>query len=238
MRRVFSLPLVTLRIPHTAALARLQFWPCQVGARALLSHAPGDFGAVQARQAHVEKDGGGRERAHRVERGGAVARDPDGVAERLVERLCKLRAGPAPAVGQPTLPPRDAGPRDRLSFTCPGCGRRVKIKPELAGKKIKCPRCAHVITIPAMETETLEEVSGPAAITAKPPTRKVKADASDEDAPTTKRSKYKPCPRCGEVGAKRVMGCESFTWVDSGSAAVRLGPEAIPEFVAADIQGA
>ncbi len=39
-----------------------------------------------------------------------------------------------------------------ISFRCTGCERALKVKPELAGKKGKCPQCGHAILVPAAET--------------------------------------------------------------------------------------
>jgi hypothetical protein len=35
-----------------------------------------------------------------------------------------------------------------VSFVCPGCGHGLKVKPELAGKKGKCPKCGDVVIVP------------------------------------------------------------------------------------------
>jgi predicted Zn finger-like uncharacterized protein len=133
------------------------------------------------------------------------------------------------------------------TMSCPGCKAQLRIRDEMAGKKIKCPRCAHVVAIPAKtaaEVVTLEEVAEPEErVTAKPePKAKAKPAATrpcpecgeripvearkcrfckavvaedeveeldeeedEEETRSKKRSKYKPCPRCGEVGAKRVV---------------------------------
>ena len=46
-------------------------------------------------------------------------------------------------------------------ITCPACKKRFKGKPELAGKKIKCPLCSEPFVVPALEE----------AVTAKEPTK-------------------------------------------------------------------
>ena len=35
------------------------------------------------------------------------------------------------------------------NFACPECGKQLKVKPELAGKKVKCPGCGEVLRVPA-----------------------------------------------------------------------------------------
>jgi predicted Zn finger-like uncharacterized protein len=133
------------------------------------------------------------------------------------------------------------------TMNCPGCQTLLRVREEMAGKKIKCPRCAHVVAIPAKGVEvveTLEEVREPEARVTAEPKAKGKAAATrpcpecgeripvearkcryckaavaedeveevdedeeedEEEEHARKRSKYKPCPRCGEVGAKRVV---------------------------------
>jgi len=40
-----------------------------------------------------------------------------------------------------------------ISFTCPSCDSELKLKDELAGRKVKCPRCGDVVVVPAEEEE-------------------------------------------------------------------------------------
>ncbi len=35
-----------------------------------------------------------------------------------------------------------------IAFQCPGCGKKLKTKAELAGKKIKCPECGNAVVVP------------------------------------------------------------------------------------------
>jgi predicted Zn finger-like uncharacterized protein len=96
------------------------------------------------------------------------------------------------------------------TMKCPGCQTPLRLRADMAGKKIKCPRCGHVLTVPASAEEAVEEVPVMEEITAEPPPKKaarrrVPEDEEDEDVPIQRRSKYKPCPRCGESGATRVV---------------------------------
>src|SRR5437868_6904629 len=34
-----------------------------------------------------------------------------------------------------------------IALTCPSCARELKVKDELAGRKIKCPKCGKVIAV-------------------------------------------------------------------------------------------
>lgn len=93
-------------------------------------------------------------------------------------------------------------------MNCPGCQTPLRLREDMAGKKIKCPRCAKVVVVPKAEVETLEEVKDDEAITTAPAPKKTKRarrDADDEEEYEPRRSKYKPCPHCGEEEAKRVM---------------------------------
>jgi hypothetical protein len=127
-----------------------------------------------------------------------------------------------------------------VSMTCKGCKSTLKVRDDLAGKKVKCPRCASVLIVPRPKGEdfaTVEVVDErisdtPAHKGRKPPPR----DEEDEDDRPRKgkgkgtgirtdkdrgrkgrsryeeeedddkpKKKYKPCPRCGATGAKRVL---------------------------------
>ena len=123
------------------------------------------------------------------------------------------------------------------TLKCPGCQTPLRVRDDMAGKKIKCPRCArHRHPGPrnrdarrgslgredhrrAADREIRREPAAtrpcPAcgeriALTARQ-CRHCQAKVEDEDEEDDEdrsirpRSKYKACPRCGEVGAKRVM---------------------------------
>jgi RNA polymerase sigma-70 factor (ECF subfamily) len=40
------------------------------------------------------------------------------------------------------------GPAAAVSFPCPGCGKPLKAKAALAGKKVKCPQCGRPVLVP------------------------------------------------------------------------------------------
>jgi hypothetical protein len=62
-----------------------------------------------------------------------------------------------------------------ISFSCPLCEHSLKIKDELAGRKIKCPRCGGVAVAPAGE-----EVEEPAAAPEERPRKKKKKKKSNK----------------------------------------------------------
>ena len=43
-------------------------------------------------------------------------------------------------------------PSEFLSLACPDCGKKLKVKAELAGKKVKCGQCGKAVPVPADET--------------------------------------------------------------------------------------
>jgi DNA-directed RNA polymerase subunit RPC12/RpoP len=123
------------------------------------------------------------------------------------------------------------------TMNCPGCQATLRLRDDMAGKKIKCPRCAQLIAVPAREGATAAEAApggevAAEAITLEPEGAKAEptatrrcpacgeriavtarqcrycqadvAEAERAEPPAERRSKYKPCPRCGEEGAKRV----------------------------------
>lgn len=108
------------------------------------------------------------------------------------------------------------------TMNCPGCRRPLRLREDMAGRTIKCPRCAQIIAIPstAAVCPTAEEI---AAETTASSTRKKEIAtrlcpecgqplaAPASKCSSCKAPQYKPCPRCGEEGAKRV------TWTAWGS---------------------
>ena len=68
---------------------------------------------------------------------------------RLVKRLSELRPGRPKAGAEQTLPPQEPVVSPQLKFACAACGKSVKVKVELAGKKVKCPHCKEPVRVPA-----------------------------------------------------------------------------------------
>jgi hypothetical protein len=60
---------------------------------------------------------------------------------------------PTDAVGPATSPPR------ATTFRCPSCRRKFAIKPELAGKKIRCSGCGAGVRVPGSEQESVSSTS-------------------------------------------------------------------------------
>jgi len=127
-----------------------------------------------------------------------------------------------------------------ISLRCTGCRSTLKLRDELAGKKVKCPRCKTVLLVPQEEDEELVEaaiekrrVKKETPEPRKPTGRtgrvqreepaatrknKVRIGRDEEPEPVSpskkaakKASKYKPCPRCGTEDPVRVK------WTSWGS---------------------
>jgi hypothetical protein len=71
----------------------------------------------------------------------------------LIRRLIQLQPSPANSAAGSVLASRDTGSSRVLSFACTACGKPLCVKENLAGKKVKCPRCGQVITAPAVVRE-------------------------------------------------------------------------------------
>lgn len=83
------------------------------------------------------------------------------------------------------------------SIRCPGCQSTLRVRPELAGKRVKCPKCGKPVQVPAEEEELVELV-------AVDEEEEPEEEEEAEERPQRKSSKYKPCPQCGAKGARKV----------------------------------
>jgi hypothetical protein len=48
---------------------------------------------------------------------------------------------------RPSEQAHPASPSGHISFPCSGCGKKLKARAELAGKKVKCPKCAKIVLV-------------------------------------------------------------------------------------------
>ncbi len=80
------------------------------------------------------------------------------------------------------------------SIRCPACQSTLRVRPELAGKRVKCPKCGKPVEVPQEEEELVEVVA----------VEEEELEEEEEERPESKPSKYKPCPRCGAKGARKV----------------------------------
>jgi len=49
-----------------------------------------------------------------------------------------------------------------IAFSCPSCGKKLQVKEELAGKRVRCPGCANVAAVPAADPAVTAASSGSA----------------------------------------------------------------------------
>jgi LSD1 subclass zinc finger protein len=117
---------------------------------------------------------------------------------------------------------------------CPQCQNPLRLREEYGGKNVRCPKCQQVFRAPRVPATgegqpapasgrpqaARPTVSCPACGAANPPeAQRCQAcqQPLGEEAPPTRRPRkrspgaYKPCPRCGARGARRV------TWTFWGS---------------------
>ena len=92
-----------------------------------------------------------------------------------------------------------------IRFDCQFCGKTLKADESKAGKKVKCPSCEGLLTIPEPEPAPEDEIFDA-------------EDAAEEsyeddelDEPPAGRI---PCPKCGELKSKRAKVCP---WCGDGS---------------------
>lgn len=71
-----------------------------------------------------------------------------------------------------------------ISFACPSCEHRLKVRDELAGRKVKCPSCGGGVLVPVGE----EDEDTAAAATAQP-SRQERESPEDEERPRKKKKK-------------------------------------------------
>lgn len=82
------------------------------------------------------------------------------------------------------------------TMNCPGCQAPLRLRDDLAGKQIKCPRCGRTFAVPAEEAVMLEAVDDDEIATEPPAPRARKAAGAT-----------RPCPECGEPIAVTATTC-------------------------------
>src|SRR6476646_9265714 len=73
------------------------------------------------------------------------------------------------------LPPRREAAMSEIRFHCPACKTPLKVRAELAGKKIKCPKCQGIAPVPAASAAPEAPAAPPAAPLAPPVAKPVAA---------------------------------------------------------------
>lgn len=80
---------------------------------------------------------------------------------------------------------------DRIPVVCQ-CGKRLKVKREMAGKRVKCPQCGQPLTIPGKAPAATKQPAEPAALTNQID------ELGDllEDVGLAEIKEGTPCPKC------------------------------------------
>jgi hypothetical protein len=71
-----------------------------------------------------------------------------------------------------------------VSFACPGCSKSLKVKDELAGKKVRCPGCQKAVAVP--KSAALPQMAEERTLPPKPA-----APADERTLPPKKRGETK-----------------------------------------------
>ncbi len=87
-----------------------------------------------------------------------------------------------------------------LSVECPGCRRRLRVKAELAGRKVKCPGCGGAINLPRPEPP--DALSAPVA---------APAEAQPAE-PTAGRGPSRPSRRTALIAAGVLLLAAGAAW--------------------------
>jgi hypothetical protein len=123
-------------------------------------------------------------------------------------------------------------------IACPSCAKNLNVPDQYAGKKVKCPACQAVMTVPAAApprppAEEPVEVTpvAPSGRRAAPPPvpdrdedsddrprRRPRYDDDEDDRPRRRRpirrgSEFAPCPYCGAADATRVYWTFWGGWI-------------------------
>ena len=88
------------------------------------------------------------------------------------------------------------------TLVCPKCKHGFRLPAQHVGAKIPCPRCEYLVAA-AVRPEDIT-VDRPTAGPQSRQRREVEDDP-DEDLPPRRQQGFKPCPRCGAEGARRVL---------------------------------
>ena len=122
------------------------------------------------------------------------------------------RRAKCPACGEVFVVPGDAGngggdsghagqpAGDPIAFACDTCGARIKVRPALAGKRVKCPKCTSAATVPATGDEPSSGLDELAAL---------EQAGSAVQTPQAVATAI-PCKHCGaplSPGAKTCIAC-------------------------------
>src|SRR5262245_16818662 len=78
-----------------------------------------------------------------------------------------------------------------IDVQCEDCGKKLRLRDDLAGKRIKCPGCGEALTVPAM-LEEIEDEPAPRktavrSADARPAIKRSRDDDDEDERPAPKR---------------------------------------------------
>jgi predicted Zn finger-like uncharacterized protein len=85
------------------------------------------------------------------------------------------------------------------TIKCPGCQATLRVRDDMAGKSVKCPRCGNAVPVPAADVADVVPVE-PAVVEA------VTAERPAPAAPMPPEGK-RACPECGEFIPRTASRC-------------------------------
>jgi hypothetical protein len=74
--------------------------------------------------------------------------------------LAALRLGPIPRPTPQPQPETTAAKGSSIAFSCQGCRTSLKTRAELAGKRVKCPKCGKPVQVPQASAIGTDRASG------------------------------------------------------------------------------
>src|SRR5947209_8754769 len=96
-----------------------------------------------------------------------------------------------------------------LAVTCPGCGMKLQVKEEHAGKQVRCPGCKDPISVALAKTRAEESRSREA-----PAAKRVEPEAKERVQPRPPKPSASP----SRQGKQPVSEPEDMDWEKVGSA--------------------
>ncbi len=96
-----------------------------------------------------------------------------------------------------------AGNPQPLEFLCPKCGKRLKANSSVAGRRVKCPQCAHVVRVPGMTADKAsadEEWLSLEPVPAPPNTKPTASPAGRSSAAVRPSAPSSPAPSSANTG--------------------------------------
>jgi DNA-directed RNA polymerase subunit RPC12/RpoP len=112
------------------------------------------------------------------------------------------------------------------TFKCLSCGKTLSVTDDLVGRKVRCPACQHVATVPSAVVARLDD-DDEGYVSEPPPRpravrddlpersrwRRDAYDEDDDDRPRRRRirrrdDEWAECPNCGACDATKL----SYTW--------------------------